>query len=116
MSMDYYTISQIIAQSFSKVGAPLTDEQRILLSGALAPWLLQRDQKIEEYEHALQRIVQWTDAYPLDVFPEPNFKKVNEVLKAANLSLDQVSASNMRHVVKGVGEIARSALGKEVKP
>jgi hypothetical protein len=68
------------------------------------------DQLIERYAEALQRIVQWADAYPLDVFPEPDFKKIHEALKAAGLSLDQVSASNMRHVVKGVGEIARAAL------
>lgn len=66
--------------------------------------------RVERLEEALQRIVQWADAYPLDVFPEPDFKRVNDVLKAAGLSLDQVSASNMRHVVKGVGDIARSTL------
>lgn len=71
-----------------------------------------RDKRIDTLETALERIVQWAEAYPLDVFPEPDFKRVHEVLKAAGLGLDQVSASNMRHVVKGVGEIARSALGK----
>lgn len=74
-----------------------------------------KDARIERLEEALHRIVQWADAYPLDVFPEPDFKKVNEVLKAAGLSLDQVSASNMRHVVNGVGDIARSAQGKPVE-
>lgn len=63
-----------------------------------------------KYEAALQRIAQWSEAYPLDVFPEPDFAKVNEVLKAAGLSLDLVSASNMRHVVTGVGKIAKSVL------
>jgi hypothetical protein len=70
------------------------------------------DAHVERLEEALQRIVQWADAYPLDVFPEPNFKKVNKALKAAGLSLDCVSASNMRHAIKGAGDIARSALGK----
>ncbi len=68
------------------------------------------DVQLEKLEAALYRIQQWADAYPLDVFPEPDFKKVHEVLTAAGLSLDRVSASNMRHVVKGVGEIARAAL------
>lgn len=72
--------------------------------------------RVERLEEALQRIVQWADAYPLDVFLEPDFKKVSKVLKASGLSLDQVSASNMRHVVKGVGNIARAAVnGSEVK-
>lgn len=69
-----------------------------------------QEDRADSLEEALQRIVQWADAYPLEVFPEPDWKRVNEVLKAAGLSLDQVSGSNMRHVVTGVGKIARAAL------
>lgn len=65
---------------------------------------------IERQRTALERIVQWAEAYPLDVFPEPDLKRVREVLTAAGLSLDQVSASNMRHVITRVAEIARAAL------
>jgi hypothetical protein len=65
---------------------------------------------IEKQRTALERIIQWSEAYPLDVFPEPDLKKVREVLSAAGLSLDQVSASNMRHVITRVAEIARTAL------
>lgn len=68
------------------------------------------DEHVERLEAALHRIVSWADAYPLECFPEPDFKAVHATLKAAGLSLDQVSAANMRHVVKGVGEIARAAL------
>ena len=64
---------------------------------------------------ALESIDQWSKAYPETVFPEPDFKLVAEALKRAGLSLDAVSASNIRHVIKGVGKIARAALngGKE---
>lgn len=62
------------------------------------------------YREALERIDTWAKAYPLKVFPEPDFKKVAEVLKAAGLSLDTVSASNMRHVINGVKDIAEQAL------
>lgn len=65
---------------------------------------------IERQRTALERIVQWSEAYPLDVFAEPDLKKAREVLSAAGLSLDQISASNMRHVITRVAEIARSAL------
>lgn len=68
----------------------------------------EREQRLEE---ALQRIAQWADAYPLRAFPEPDMARVAGVLKAAGLSLDAVSASNMRHVAEGVGKIAREALG-----
>lgn len=50
---------------------------------------------------------EWAGAYPLDVFPEPDFKRVAEVLKAAGLSLDCVSASNMRHVITKVRDKLR---------
>lgn len=59
---------------------------------------------------AVTRIDEWADAYPLDVFPEPDFAKADEVLKGAGLSLGAISASNMRHVVKSVKSITRAAL------
>lgn len=58
---------------------------------------------------ALLRIVQWSEAYPLDIFPEPDFVRAKVLLGADELS--RLSASNMRHVVEGVGKIARDALG-----
>jgi hypothetical protein len=64
----------------------------------------------QKFEDALRRIVQWSEAYPLDVFAEPDWKKAAELLKAGGISLDSISASCMRHVVEGVGEIAREAL------
>ena len=68
----------------------------------------------EDHDHveALQRIEQWSKAYPLDIFPEPDFKKAAELLKAGGITLDAISASCMRHVVEHVGEIARKALHK----
>jgi hypothetical protein len=70
------------------------------------------EERADRYEEALQRIVQWSEAYPLDVFPEPDFRKAAELLKAGGITLDAVSASCMRHVVEGVGKIAREALTK----
>lgn len=59
---------------------------------------------------ALEKILQWSEAYPLSVFPEPDFKKAAELLKAGGITLDAVSVSCMRYVVEGVGDIARAAL------
>lgn len=58
----------------------------------------------------MQKIVQWADAYPLDNFPEPDWAMAAEVLKSNGMTLDSISASNMRHVVDGVGRIARNAI------
>jgi hypothetical protein len=67
-------------------------------------------ERAERYEDALQQIVQWSEAYPLAVFPEPDWKKAAALLKAGGITLDAVSGSCMRHVVEGIGRIAREAL------
>lgn len=69
-----------------------------------------QDERIDELIEALQRIVQWSEAYPIDIFPEPDLKKARELLAAGGITLDAVSAHCMRHVVEGVGKIAREAL------
>ena len=71
------------------------------------------DDKLDRYEEALHRIAQWSRAYPLEVFPEPDLKRVHEVLTAHGMTLDAISAHIMRHLVVGVGKIAREALGEE---
>jgi hypothetical protein len=74
--------------------------------------LEQAQTRIETLEDALERIVQWSEAYPLDIFPVPDWKKAAELLKAGGITLDAISAHCMRHVVEGVGKIARAALDK----
>lgn len=72
------------------------------------------EQQVERYEGALEKIAQWSEAYPLDVFPEPDLEKAQKLLKAVGgMTLDAISASNMRHVVEGVGGIAKEALATE---
>jgi hypothetical protein len=68
--------------------------------------------RVNVLEGALREIEEWSRAYPLKVFPEPDLKRVAEVLALNNLTLDAVSASVARHVVEGVGRIAREALAK----
>lgn len=67
-------------------------------------------ERLERYEEALRRIEQWSLAYPLDIFPEPDFKRARELLEAGGQTLDAVSASAMRRVVEGVGRIVSEAL------
>jgi hypothetical protein len=70
--------------------------------------------RCEDLEDALQRIEQWSRAYPTDVFHEPTdeeLAQVHKVLKANGCcSLDAISASMARHCLQGVGQIARGAL------
>jgi len=77
--------------------------------------------KNDRLREALQKIIDWADAYPVDVFPEPDLEYVARALKQAAestdthgpISLDCVSASNMRHCLKGAKRIARAALHTE---
>lgn len=67
----------------------------------------------ERLDAAMHRIAQWADAYPLDAFPEPDpayLRRAAEVLEANGMTLDRISAHAMRHVVQGVGRIAKEAL------
>lgn len=69
--------------------------------------------RIDKLEDALQKIKNWADAYPLDIFPEPDFKKAHKILTAEGMTLDAISASAMRHVITGVKEIVENALTGE---
>lgn len=59
---------------------------------------------------ALQKILQWSEAYPLDIFPEPDWAYARVLLGHGGISLDAISASCNRRVVNGIGDIAREAL------
>lgn len=61
--------------------------------------------ELERLQNKLHKIKIWIDAYPLDVFPEPDFKKAAQVLKQNGITLDSISASNMRHVLNGIKDI-----------
>ena len=66
--------------------------------------------EIESLTEALERIKAWADAYPLHMFPEPDWGKVKDALESNGLSLGAVSASNMRHVITGISGIVNEAL------
>jgi len=76
--------------------------------------LAERNAECERMEDALRKIKSWAEAYPVSVFPEPDFARVYQVLTAAGLlTLDAVSASNMRHVITGVQRLVSEGLGEE---
>lgn len=66
----------------------------------------------ERMEDALEQIKQWAQAYPLSVFQEPDFAKAHELLKAGGMTLDAISASNMRHVITQVQKIVDAAIAQ----
>lgn len=63
--------------------------------------------EIERLTGILARIEAWCDAYPVAIFHEPDWAKAAQVLKENGMTLDAISASNMRHVLKGVHQIIK---------
>lgn len=61
--------------------------------------------ELEELREKMHLIKTWIDAYPISVFPEPDFKKAHEVLKQHGMTLDAIAASSMRHVLEGIKDI-----------
>ena len=93
------------------------DENEWLKAAAedIAHYKQERDLALAECERlraALDELVQWSDAYPIAVFPEPDFTKAQKVLSENGMTLDAISASNMRRVIIGVREIIDAARGK----
>jgi len=75
---------------------------------------LDRDCRIKELEAQLEkveepalRIIQWCEAYPLDIFPEPDFKLARKGLESVGITMDAVSASCMRRVIDGISGYAK---------
>jgi hypothetical protein len=69
--------------------------------------------EIERLEAALTAISEWARAYPLKVFPEPDFAKAHALLQAGGMTLDAISASAIRHVVIEISKIADRALAEK---
>ncbi|MCO5072090.1 MAG: hypothetical protein M9944_12870 [Rhizobiaceae bacterium] len=68
----------------------------------------------EILEDALREIAQWSDAYPVTIFKKPDLVKAHALLQAGGMTLDAISADAMRHVVEGVGKIAKKALSDAI--
>jgi hypothetical protein len=71
------------------------------------------EERIELLEAALRRVIEWADAYPVQVFPlvtEDYAAKAHEVLTANGMTLDRINADTMRYVLTGVRRIANAAL------
>jgi hypothetical protein len=64
----------------------------------------------EHYDDLFAHIKGWCEAYPISVFPEPDFKKAHEVLKANGMTLDAISASNMKQVITQVQKMIDAAI------
>ncbi len=70
-------------------------------------------ERCDELEEGLRRILEWTKAYPPNIFHEPSADEAHRahvLLRANGMTLDAFSASALRHGLEGIGEIAKGAL------
>jgi hypothetical protein len=80
---------------------------------ALAEVFAERDAAIAERDslkEILSNVKGLSKAYPLDIFPEPDFNHVNEVLIKHRIAPDLISASNMRNVLTRVEKMIDAAM------
>jgi len=70
--------------------------------------LIVDNDRMQQHEESIDKIKNWIDAYPLNSFPEPDFKKAARILKENDMTLDSISSSNMRHVLNGLKGIIDS--------
>lgn len=59
---------------------------------------------------ALEKLQAWAEAYPLEMFPEPDLKRAEEVLLANGMTLGAISAHAMRHVIEQTKAIVAEGL------
>jgi hypothetical protein len=64
--------------------------------------LRDENDRLSDKQHA---VYEWCNAYPIDIFPEPDFVAVRAALAEHDITIDAVSASNMRHVLDGIRKI-----------
>ena len=91
-------------------GAGLGPDIQHAVGGKMADTVEELRGEIERLRAVLEQIEAWSRAYPLSVFPKPDYKRVQAVLGAAAMTLDVIRADCMRHVVEEVGRMARVAL------
>ena len=71
----------------------------------------EQEDKIHTMAAALIEFAEWSEAYPVEVFPEPTPEQVDAVCKTLGFRLDSISAMILRHASARMGKIAREALG-----
>ncbi|MFA5168948.1 MAG: hypothetical protein WC530_10520 [Candidatus Omnitrophota bacterium] len=98
------TITEAHAMDLTAKGLPVVAEYL----GAMQNKINDLEARGDKLETALHKIKDWSDAYQIEVFPEPNWNEVKD--KLGDKLLTRVSASNMRHAIKGAGNIAKEAL------
>jgi len=97
-----YTVEEVCA-AYNKP-KPKTEE-------TAASWNAALKVRLEIAEDKLRLIADWCAAYPLEMWPKPNMKKVRALL--GDTLLTQLSAYNMRHVCEGIAKIAAQADGND---
>ena len=98
--------------SFSCYGEKYLDELIEIWNSRPIEYKLQTEN--ETLKETLELLQNWINAYPLDVFPQPDLKLARKLLTDGGVSYDALNAHSMRHVINGVGNIIDKALN-EVK-
>jgi hypothetical protein len=100
-------IDNVIVETICEGENTLAYPAYLVAAANAAPALVAERERLRA---ALERIAQWADAYPPDLFPDQNLQFIDSVLREAGCSMSGLHGQWGRHIAKGVGEIARAAL------
>ena len=64
----------------------------------------------EQLRDFVESVVQWSEAYPVDVFTPPTDEDINSMCLNLGMSLTRISAMVLRSFTKPWGDRAREAL------
>jgi hypothetical protein len=71
----------------------------------------------DRMREALNLVLGWSEAYPVDVFPQQDLTLAEKVLKKAGISMSAMHGNWARHLIENLGKIADAALNPpEEKP
>jgi hypothetical protein len=109
---DKEAVDALLLQSQAELAeARKLDLERFTKITELLDEVAAAEQQVAELTAKLQRIQEWCDAYPLEMFPKPDMAEAQRRLGDALLS--SVSADNFRHVLEGIRRITGPALTKQ---
>lgn len=90
----------------------LLDELALVSDGLTEKGKDQEAYAIDRAMEIVQVLQQWSQAYPLDIFPPPDWEQVHRALRQVDVSGSALAADCMRYVVKTMHDRADKIAGQ----
>lgn len=106
---DYDYETTLLAEAIEADVNELWFNWRAHARAAIAAIQAHEPEQLEDLQSTIARIRAWCEAYPINMFPDQDLKKADEVLKAAGISMSAMHGQWARHIMQGVARIVGAA-------